>query len=394
MDKNNKPVRDTFLVFGKPYIGEEEIKEVERTLRSGWWGTGPKTELFENNFKKYEGVKYAISVNSATAGLHLSLKVLGVGPGDEVITTPLTFVSTANVIVHCGAKPVFADIDRETWNIDPKEIEKKITKRTKAILPVHLHGRPCNMDSILKIAKDNNLNVVSDAAHAVEAEYKGKKVGSIGDLVVFSFYVTKNVATGEGGMITTNNKKFFKELPIWRLHGLSRDAWKRYSVKHFNLYEALVPGFKYNLTDIASSIGIHQLARVEKNLKVRRRIWDMYTKAFLDEPLLTLPAPVEKNTRHGMHLYAILLKLGDMKVARNEFVDMLIKENIGSGVHFAPIHTQPFYKKEYVYKKGQFPNAEYVGERILSLPLGANLTKKDVEDVITAVKKVLKAVSK
>lgn len=382
-------MRKNFLVFGKPYIGEEEIKEVEETLRSGWLGTGPKTELFENEFKKYEGAKYAISVNSATAGLHLSLKVLGVGPGDEVITTSLTFVSDANSIVHCGAKPVFADIDINTWNIDPKEIERKITKRTKVIMPVHLHGRPCDMNKILEIAKKYHLFVVNDAAHAVEAEYHGKKIGALGDLSVFSFYATKNLATGEGGMITTNNQKIAEDLPVWRLHGLSRDAWKRYAVKHFTLYEALVPGFKYNLTDIASSIGIHQLRRIEKNSIVRNKIWKMYNEAFKGELFLTLPAPIEKGTRHARHLYAILLNLEKIKVKRNEFVDRLIKENIGSGVHFAPIHTQPYYKKAFGYKEGDFPNAEFVGERILSLPLGANLTDNDVKDVIRAVKKVL-----
>src|SRR3989344_8446094 len=301
--------RKDFLVFGKPYIGEPEIKEVVDTLRSGWWGTGPKTELFEVEFSKYIKSKYAISVNSATAGLHLALTVLGIGPGDEVITTPLSFVSTSNVIIHCGAKPVFADIDKNTWNIDPNEIEAKITKKTKAILPVHLHGRPCNMDQILKIARKHKLFVVEDAAHAAEAQYHNKKVGSIGDITVFSFYVTKNIATGEGGMVTTNSSKWAKDLQVYRLHGLSRDAWKRYSVKHFSLYEAIVPGYKYNLTDIASSLGIHQLARVEKNLKVRKKIWKMYDKAFAKEPLLTRPAPLEKNTRHGMHLYALLLNL-------------------------------------------------------------------------------------
>jgi dTDP-4-amino-4,6-dideoxygalactose transaminase len=381
--------RSKFLVFGKPYIGEEEIKEVVDTLRSGWWGTGPKTELFENRFKKYEKAKYAISVNSATAGLHLALKALGVGPGDEVITSSLTFVSDANVIVHCGAKPIFADIDVNTWNIDPKQIEKKITKKTKVIMPVHLHGRPCNMDGIYKIARKYKLSVVNDAAHAIEAKYHGDKIGALGDISVFSFYVTKNLATGEGGMITTNKQKFAKTLPVWRLHGLSRDAWKRYSVKHFTLYEAMVPGFKYNLTDIASSIGIHQLKRIENNLKVRAKIWKAYSDAFRDEPLLTLPAPVEKNTRHGMHLFAILLNLEKLRVNRNTFIDMLIKRNIGSGVHFAPIHTQPYYRNVFGYKKGDYPVTEFVGERIVSLPLGANLTDRDVNDVIRAVKSIL-----
>src|SRR5581483_11239664 len=324
--------RKDFLVFGKPFITEQEIEEVVDTLRSGWWGTGPKTERFENEFAKYTKAKFAISVNSATAGLHLALKALNLKPDEEVITTPLTFVSTANSIIHAGAKAVFADIDRETWNIDPKEIEKKITKKTRAILPVHLHGRPADMDSILSLAKKYKLKVVEDAAHAVEAIYKGKKVGSIGQMSLFPFYVTKNLATGEGGMITTNSDEWRKTITMLKLHGLSLDAWKRYSVTSFKLYEAIEPGFKYNLTDIAASLGIHQLARIEENLKRRKEIWDTYNKGFKNEKLLTLPATVEKDTRHAMHLYAVLLDLAKLKVGRNEFVDKLIKENIGSGV--------------------------------------------------------------
>lgn len=393
-DRNKYKKRKKFLGFGAPFIGEEEIKEVVDTIRSGWWTTGPKTEKFEKEFKKYIGSKYAVSVNSATAGLHSSLVVLGVGSGDEVITTPLTFVASANVIAHCGAKPVFADINKDTWNIDPKEIEKKITKKTKAILPVHLHGRPCEMDEIMRIARKYKLFVVEDAAHAVEAKHNGKKVGAIGHLTAFSFYVTKNVATGEGGMVTTNNKKFAEKIKILRLHGLSRDAWKRYSKTEFALYEAVVAGYKYNLTDIASSLGIHQLRRVEKNLKIRNQIWKAYTDNFKNESLLTLPASVEKNTRHAMHLYAPLLNLEKMKISRNEFIDKLVKENIGSGVHFSPVHTQPYYRKTFEYKKGDFPNAEYVGERIFSLPLAANLKEKDMRDVIWAVKKALRSASK
>ena len=381
--------RQNFLVFGKPFIGEEEIKEVVDTLRSGWWGTGPKTEKFEKEFANYTKSKYSIAVNSATAGLHLALRALDLKTEDEVITTPLTFVSTVNVILHAGAKPVFADIDRNTWNINPKEIEKKITKKTKVILPVHLHGRPAEMDTIMSLAKKYNTHVIEDAAHAVEAMYHGGKIGSIGDITVFSFYVTKNLATGEGGMVTTNNEKWADRIKVLRLHGLSLDAWKRYSVVHFKLYEAIEPGFKYNLTDIASSLGIHQLKRIERNLERRKQIWNMYIQAFKNETLLTLPAPVESGTRHAMHLFAILINLEEMKIERNEFVDRLIKENIGSGVHFSPVHLHPYYRKTYGYKKGDFPNAEFVGERIVSLPLGANLTDEDVRDVIGAVKKVL-----
>ncbi|HLD24335.1 UDP-4-amino-4,6-dideoxy-N-acetyl-beta-L-altrosamine transaminase [Candidatus Gottesmanbacteria bacterium RIFCSPLOWO2_01_FULL_49_10] len=384
-----KPMRKTFLVFGKPFIGKEEIVEVVKTLKSGWWGTGPKTERFEHEFAAYTGADHALGVNSATAGLHLALKALGVGPGDEVITTPLTFVSTANVILHCGATPVFADVERDTWNIDPKEIEKKITKKTKGILPVHLHGSPCDMDAITAIAKRHKLFVVEDAAHASEAIYKGKKIGSIGDITAFSFYATKNIATGEGGMVTTNNKNLAEFMRIMSLHGLSRDAYKRYSVKYYRHYESVIPGFKYNLTDIAASIGIHQLARVEANWKVRKKHWESYVQAFTHMPQLILPAPDARDTKHARHLFAVLLRLEAMKITRDEFVDHLIKMNIGSGVHFNPVPSHSYYRKTYGYRKGMFPNAEFVGERTVSLPIGANLKNRDIEDVVRAVRWII-----
>lgn len=383
-------MRDTFLVFGKPFIGKEEIEEVVDTIRSGWWGTGPKTELFEERFRKYIGCKYSLAVNSCTAGLHLALKVLDIGSGDEVITTPLTFCSTVNVIEHVGAKPVFADVDINDWNIDPAEIKKKITKKTKAIISVHLHGRPCKMDEIMNIAKKHKLYVIEDAAHAAEAWYKGKKVGNIGDITIFSFYVTKNIATGEGGMVTTNNKQWAEKMRILSLHGLSRDAYKRYSVKYFKSYECLYPGFKYNMTDIQASLGIHQLNRVKKNLIIRNKYWDMYNLAFRNNNLIIVPTADEKNTRHARHLYAILLKTEKLKIDRDTFIDKLIKNNIGSGVHFNPVHLHPYYKNKYKFKKGDFPNAEFVGERTVSLPLGANLTNKDTESVILSVNKILK----
>lgn len=381
-----KPGRKSFLVFGKPYVGKEEIAEVVDTLTSGWWGTGPKTESFEKKFASYVKAAYAIGVNSATAGLHLALKALGVGPGDEVITTPLTFVSTANVILHSGATPVFADVDRDTWNIDSKEIKKRITSKTKVILPVHLHGRPCDMRSIMDIARQYRLGVVEDAAHAAEAVYLGSKIGSIGDITVFSFYVTKNIATGEGGMVTTNDKKLADAMRVMSLHGLSRDAYKRYSIKYYRHYEAVVPGFKYNLTDIASSIGIHQLARVEANWRIRKRHWDTYTQALAGIPELILPQQEAAGTRHAHHVFAVLLKRELLSISRDQFIDRLIRMNIGSGVHFNPVHLHTYYRKSFGYKKGAYPNAEFVGERIVSLPLGANLSERDIKDVIAAIK--------
>lgn len=382
-------MRNSFLVFGKPFIGEEEIKEVENTLRSGWWGTGPKTELFEERFKTYTGAKFALAVNSCTAGLHLALNALGVGKGDEVITTPLTFCSTVNVIEHCGATPVFADVNPNDWNIDPQEIEKKITKKTKAVIPVHLHGRPCDMEKIMEIARKHKLFVVEDAAHAVEAWYKGKKIGNIGDITVFSFYVTKNIATGEGGMVTTNNKEWEQKIRTRSLHGLSRDAYKRYSLKHFKSYGCLYPGFKYNMTDIQASLGIHQLARIEKNLITRNKYWKMYNAAFQKMDKLIIPARDTQNTRHARHLYAILLKLEKIKLKRDEFINALIKHNIGSGVHFVPVHLHPYYRKKYGYKTGDFSIAEFIGASTVSLPLGANLLEEDIKDVIDAVHKIL-----
>lgn len=382
-------MRKKFLVFGKPHFDQKEIREITDTINSGWWGTGPKTEKFEKRFQEYTGSKYAQAVNSATAGLHLALKALDVGPGDEVITTPLTFCSTANVIIHCGATPVFADVDLKTWNIDPKSIEKKITKKTKVILPVHLHGRPCNMNAIKKIAKKHKLFILEDAAHATEASYKNKKIGNIGDITVFSFYVTKNLATGEGGMITTNRKSWHSKMKMLSLHGLSRDAYKRYSVKHYKTYECLYPGFKYNMMDLVASLGLHQLNRIKKNAKKRKEIWTQYQKGLSKIPDIILPAPEEKNTYHARHLFAILIPIEKLTINRNKFVDLLIKENIGSGVHFVPIHLQPYYKNTFNFKRGMFPHAEFIGDRIVSLPIGANLTKKDIQDVILAVKKIL-----
>lgn len=383
-------MRDNFLVFGKPFLGKQEVREVVDTLQSGWWGTGPKTEKFEQAFAKYAGSKYALAVNSCTAGLHVAMKALNLGPGDEVITTPLTFCSTANVILHCGATPVFADVSRNDWNIDPLEIEKKITPRTKAIVPVHLHGRPCKMDALMRIARKYKLYIIEDAAHAAEAWYKGKKVGSIGHITVFSFYVTKNIATAEGGMVTTNNKQLYRKMKILSLHGLSHDAYKRYSVKYFKTYQCLYPGFKYNMTDIQASLGLHQLKRVEKNLQKRKKFWDMYNRAFQGLPSLITPSNSQPNTRHAMHLYAILLKLETLTITRNKFIDLLLKNNIGSGVHFLPVHVHAYYRKTFGFKKNDYPNAAFIGERTVSLPLGANLSESDINDVISTVTYLLK----
>ena len=302
---------------------KEEIDEVLDTLRSGWWGTGPKTHEFERRFGKYAHAKYALALNSATAGLHLALDVLGVGPGDEVITSPLTFVATANVIVHRGAVPVFADVDPITWNIDPREVERKISKRTKAIMPVHLHGRPCDMTSVMKLARKYKLKVIEDAAHATESWWNKKKIGSIANITVFSFYATKNLATGEGGMLATNSKQLAEEARIKSLHGISKDAWKRYSSAGFTPYEAIYPGYKYNMPDIIASLGLAQLNRLEANLKIRKKYWKLLNQGLRDVEGIILPPDEQTNTVHARHLYAIVIDVKKLQISRNAFIDAL-----------------------------------------------------------------------
>jgi dTDP-4-amino-4,6-dideoxygalactose transaminase len=381
--------REHFLVFGSPAIGDAEIEEVVATLRSGWIGAGVRVQRFEEDFRDYHGCAHAIALNSCTAGLHLALDVLGIGPGDEVITTPLTFSATANVICHVRATPVFVDVDRTTMNVDPEGVARAITPRTKAILPVHMAGRPCDMDTLLEIAERHGLAVIEDAAHAIGARYRGRPIGSIGDMTVFSFYATKNLVTGEGGMLTTNNPAWAEEIRIKALHGISRDAWKRYSADAFQPYDTLYPGFKYNMMDLQAALGIHQLAQLEHNLEVRERHWRRYDAALAGHPRLTVPASVDPLDRHARHLYTILLDINRARMTRDEFIRRLKDENVGAGIHFTPLHLHSYYARTFGFTRGQFPHAEFIGDRTVSLPLSAKLTDEDVEDVIDAVTRVL-----
>jgi dTDP-4-amino-4,6-dideoxygalactose transaminase len=383
--------RSEFLVFGSPAIGEEEIAEVVATLRSGWLGTGPRVQRFESDFRQYVGSAHAVAVSSCTAGLHLALEALGIGPGDEVITTPLTFSATANVIVHVGATPVFADVDPRTMNLDPEAVARAVTPRTRAILPVHLAGRPCDLEALLAIAGRHGLRVVEDAAHSIEARYRGRRIGAIGDLTAYSFYGTKNLVTGEGGMVTTEHPGWAEEIRLKALHGLSRDAWKRYSAEGFQPYDTVFPGYKYNMTDIQAALGIHQLVRLEANLTLRERYWRRYDAAFAGHPLLTTPAPVDPRDRHARHLYTLLLDTERAGMSRNEFIVRLKAENIGTGIHFTALHLHSFYAKTFGFTRGRFPVAEFIGDRTVSLPLSAKLTDEDVEDVIAAVRRILEA---
>ncbi|MBU1486432.1 DegT/DnrJ/EryC1/StrS family aminotransferase [bacterium] len=379
-----KPVRKEFLPFCRPLIGQEEIDEVVDTLRGDWITTGPKTKQFEKEFAGYIGSRFALAVNSATAGLTLSLAAVGVGPGDEVITTPMTFAACANEIIHRGARPVFVDIEEDTYNIDPAEIKKHITPRTKAILVVHFAGHPAQMEEISRIAGEHNLKIIEDAAHATESVYHGQKIGTISDVTVFSFYATKNLTTGEGGMVTTNDPDLFEKMSILSLHGMSRDAYKRYSEEGAAHYEVVCPGFKCNLSDIQSSIGLHQLRKIARLHKRREAIWKKYNQAFGQIEELKLPTE-RPNILHAYHLYSVLLK----SIDRDWFIEALKAEGIGASIHFISLHLHPYYRKTFGFKKEDFKVASYVSGRILSLPLYPKMTDEDVEDVLCAVKKIV-----
>ncbi|HTR97341.1 MAG TPA: DegT/DnrJ/EryC1/StrS aminotransferase family protein [Candidatus Acidoferrales bacterium] len=388
--EGGRAVRPDFLVFGAPLIGEAEIDEVVDTLRSGWIGFGPKCLRFEEDFAAYVRAPHALSVNSATAALHLALIAAGVGQGDEVVTTPLTFCATANVITHVGAKPVFVDVEQDTQNLDVSRIESAITPRTKAILPVHMCGWPCDMDAIAAIAGRHGLAVIEDAAHATEAWYRGRKVGSLSAFTAFSFYATKNMTTAEGGMLTVADDAAHARLRALRLHGLDKDAWKRYSPGEFLPYETLEPGFKYNMTDLQASLGLHQLARLEGNLERRREIWRTYDEAFAPLPGLRTPGLREAHgTRHARHLYTLRLEPGELAITRTEFARALGAENIGSGIHFVPVHLHAWYARELGTRRGDFPVAEAIGDSTISLPLSPAMNDEDVQDVIAAVRKIV-----
>ena len=381
-------MKKKFLVFGQPKIEQPEIDEVVDSLKSGWIGTGPKVHKFEEMFKEYKQTKHAMALYSCTAALHLSLLAIGIKSQEEIIVPTMTFASTANTVVHVGAIPVFADCEKDTMNIDPKDIERKITAKTKAIIPVHFAGRPCNMDAIMDIAKRHNLKVIEDCAHAIETEYHGKKAGTFGDLGCFSFYVTKNIVTGEGGMAITSNEDYANIIKIMGLHGMSKDAWKRFSDSGYKHYQVLYAGYKYNMMDIQAAIGIHQLPRVDKYWERRQEIWNQYNEAFNDLPVF-IPAAIEPNTRHAYHLYTLLLDIDKLNITRDEFLNEMTKKNIGVGVHYIALHLNPYYQKNFGYKSGDFPNAEWISDRTVSLPFSAKLIDEDVDDVVDTVRGII-----
>jgi Predicted pyridoxal phosphate-dependent enzyme apparently involved in regulation of cell wall biogenesis len=377
-------MRADYLVFGAPKFHQEAIDEVVDSLRSGWIGTGPKVARFEDMMREYTGADYAVAVNSCTAALHLSLLAAGVGSGHDVITTPMTFCATANSIIHTGARPVFVDCERDTQLIDPTLIEAAITPRTRAIVPVHLAGRVCDMDAIGDIARRHNLVVIEDAAHAIEGRYRGRKVGAISDMTCFSFYVTKNVSTGEGGMITTSDGDLASRMKTQALHGMSRDAWKRFSDSGYKHYEVVSPGFKYNMMDMQAALGLHQLDHVEIWLERRNEIWQRYSDALKDLPM-GLPAAEEGCTRHARHLYTVTVDTEVAGVDRDTFMNRMHARKIGTGVHYIGVHLHPWYRDNFALDPGDFPNATWLSERTVSLPLSPHLSDEDVDDVIAAV---------
>ena len=376
--------RETFLPFAVPHITDAEIDEVVDTLRSGWITTGPKTKHFERAFAEQVGTPHALAVNSATAAMHLALDALGLQPDDEVIVPIYTFTATAEVVLYFRARPVFVDVDPVTCNLDPQQLEKHITPRTRAIMVVHMAGLPAEMDEILAIAHAHAIPVIEDAAHAFPAKYQGRTIGTISDMTAFSFYATKTLSTGEGGMLTTANPDYAERVAMMTLHGISRDAWKRYSAEGSWYYEVLQAGFKYNMTDIAASLGIHQLARSEELLARRRSIAQRYTEAFSQLPELEVPAN-PRHIEHAWHLYMLRLRLECLSIERSEFIQKLAQVNIGTSVHFIPLHLHPFYRKTFRLRPSDFPIAYKEYQREISLPLYPGMTDEDVEDVIAAV---------
>lgn len=385
---NNSTTQQDFLVFGSPRIEEDEIAAVSACMRSGWLGTGPRVAQFEEEFRTYRNASHAVAVNSCTAALHLSMLVAGLKQGDEVITTPLTFCATVNAIIHAGLTPVLADVDPATMNISPEEIERRITPRTKAILPVHFAGRPCEMDAIMTIAQKYGLLVIEDCAHAIETTYHGKAAGTFGEFGCFSFYVTKNIVTGEGGMVLTRNEEDAARTKMLALHGMSKDAWKRFGDDGYRHYYVQECGFKYNMMDIQAAIGLQQLKRIEEYRDMREQIWQRYDQAFAGLPL-TLPAPPAPDTRHAYHLYTILVDQERCGISRDQFLNAMTAHRIGVGVHYLSIPEHPYYQRAYGWRPEDYPAAMQIGRRTVSLPISAKLACRDVENVIGAVNEIL-----
>lgn len=379
-----------YIPFHKSDIRQEEFDEVIETLKSGWITRGPRTAQFEEAFREYIGCKHAIGINSCTAGLHLGLAALNVGPGDEVITSPITFPSTASVIIHQGATPVFVDVRKDNMNIDVGKIPGAITDRTKAIIPVHFAGHPCEMDELLQLSRERNIPVVEDAAHAIESVYKGKKIGTLSTVTAFSFYATKNITTGEGGMVCTERDDLAEIMRVMSLHGISKDAWKRYDKNGFQHWEMIVPGYKYNMFDIQAALGIHQLRRIDEFWNRRKRWTQLYNELFSDLEEIT-PLSVSDDVKTAHHLYVAILNTDRLKIDRDRVLEQIQNQEIGVSVHFRALHLHPYFREKRGFDRGMFPVAEYLTDRIVSLPLFPKMTEQMVRRVASVTRQIIES---
>jgi dTDP-4-amino-4,6-dideoxygalactose transaminase len=382
-------MRSTFLPFSTPTIEDAEINEVVDSLRSGWITTGPKVKRFEEAFRAYVGAPFAIPLNSATAGLHLTLLALKIKEGDEIITTPMTFASTVSMIVLCGGTPVLVDTEPGTLNIDVSLIRAKITPATRAIIPVHFAGQSCDMDPLFALAREFNLTIIEDAAHAAGSEYKGRRIGSLESISIFSFHPNKNITTGEGGMVCTADESLAEEISLLKFHGMSREAWKRFAASGTPNYDILLPGYKYNMMDIQAAIGIHQLPKLDGFIDRRTEIAGFYNRELAGIEELALPRQAPYQQRHAWHLYTPLVRIEKLAIDRGRFMEELKKLNIGSGLHYKAIHHHAWYRENMPVPDSDLPNASYASERILSLPLFPKMGDDDARDVVEAVKTVI-----
>ena len=382
-------MRTSFLPFSPPAIGPEEIAEVVDTLTSDWITTGPKTRRFESDFAQFIGAPGALAVFSATDAMQVALAALGTSPGDEIITTTMTFCSTVHVIEHLGARPVLVDVEPDTLCIDPKAVERAVTSRTKGVLPVHLYGHPCDLDPLLDLAKSRGLFVLEDAAHALPARYKGRMVGTVGTATAFSFYATKNMTTAEGGMLT-GDPDLLARARMWSLHGMSRDAYKRYSAEGSWFYEVVLPGFKCNMTDIQASLGLQQLKKLPRFQDRRRQVVQRSQSELGGLPEVETPTD-RAEVESAWHIYPLRLHLEALRIGRSQFIEELRARNVGASVHFIPVHVHPYYREKYGYSAHDFPVAAAHYERLVSLPLHPRLSDGDVDDVIEAVRDVVES---
>lgn len=381
---------DEFLPFSRPWIDKEEIEEVINCLESGWITTGPRVKQFEQALSEYLHSPHALTLSSATAGLHLALAALDLAPGDEVITTPLTFVATINTIVLAGGRPVFVDIDAGTRNMDIERLAAAIGPRTRAIIPVHFAGLPVDLDPLYALAQKNDIRVIEDAAHAIGTEYKGRRIGAFGDTQVFSFHPNKNMTTGEGGCVTTRDDQLAHRISLLRFHGIDREAWNRFGKSGSQQYSVVAPGYKYNMMDIQAALGIHQLERLDDFIDRRRDLAQRYQAELGEIAELALPTLPAYAHRHAWHLYCVLINVDKAGMTRDEFIEAMKSQNVGTGLHYQAVHLHPYYRENFGFSSGDFPIAEDVGERIVSLPLFPRMQDHDVDRTIKAIKNVFR----